>query len=272
MSSASTPAAAPSLTPLSRAAHAGQRWRRFKDYAFASGQMLVPLAGAELPHAAVAFPVAFARGETGYVPVALLGVKAGANLFIGPRGEWLGRYVPAGLRSQPFALGRDPGGRFVLCVDANSVLVNESEGEPFFDEKGEPSEPVRQVMEFMQVVEKGRAAAHVACEALARHNCFAPLAVPVKVPGAPDQRFEGLFQVDEAALGALPDEAFLELRKVGALPIAYSQLLSLQHMATLGQLAARRALEEAKHSAAPAALPDLSLLDKDGTFGFDALR
>lgn len=272
MSSPPTPAAAPSLTPLSRATHSGLRWRRYKDYGFASGQLLVPLAAAELPKAAVAFPVVFARAESGYVPVGLFGVKPGANLFVGHRGEWLGRYIPASLRSQPFAMGRDQGGRFVLCVDAHSPLINESEGERFFDESGEPSEAARKVMEFMQVVERGRAAAHVACEALARHNCIAPLAVPVKIPGAPDQRLEGLFQVDEAVLSALPDEAFLELRKAGGLLLAYTQLLSLQHMATLGQLAARRAQEEAKHAAGAAAMPDLSLLDKDGTFGFDALR
>jgi hypothetical protein len=248
------------------------RWRRYKDYSFASGHMLVPLAAAELPKAAVGFPIVFARGESGYMPFALVGVKAGANLFVGPRGEWLGRYIPASLRSQPFVLGRDQAGRFVLCVDAHSPLINDSEGERFFDQNGEPSEACRQVMEFMQVIEQGRAAAHVACEALARHNCFAPLAVPVKIPGSPDQRFEGLFQVNEAALAALPDEAFLELRKTGGLLLAYAHLLSLQNMAALGQLAARRAQEEAKQAAAGAAMPDLSLLDKNGTFGFDALR
>jgi hypothetical protein len=247
------------------------RWRRYKDYSFASGHMLVPLAAAELPNAAVAYPIVFARVESGYMPFALLGIKAGANLFVGPHGEWLGRYIPASLRSQPFAFGRDQGGRSVLCIDAHSPLVNESEGERFFDENGEPSEAFRQVMEFMQVIERGRAAAHVACEALARHNCFAPLAVPVKIPGSPDQRFDGLFQVSEAALAALPDEAFLELRKAGGLLLAYAHLLSLQNMAALGSLAARRAQEEAKQ-AAGAAMPDLSLLDKNGTFGFDALR
>lgn len=272
MNSTPAPTATPSLTPLSRATHGALRWGRYKDYGFAAGQVAVPLAAPEVQNAAGGFPVVFARTGPGYAPIALLGVQPGTNLFVGPRGEWLGWYIPAGLRSQPFALGRDPAGRLVLCVDANSVLVNAGEGEPFFDEKGEPSEPVRKVMEFLQAVERGRAAAQAACEALARHNCFVPLATPVKTPGAPDRRLEGLFQVDEAALAALPDEAFLELRKAGALPLAYAHLLSLQHLATLGQLAARHAQEAAKKAAAAGAPPDLSLLDKDGTFGFYALR
>ena len=48
---------------------------------------------------------------------------------------------------------------------------------------------------------------------------------------------EGLYRIDEAALNALPDDAFMPLRKTGALPLAYAQLLSMNQLALLPKAA-----------------------------------
>lgn len=51
----------------------------------------------------------------------------------------------------------------------------------------------------------------------------------------------GLFRIDEDALNALDTEAFLQLRKMGALPLIYCQLLSIQNLQRLGPLAEAQA-------------------------------
>lgn len=56
-----------------------------------------------------------------------------------------------------------------------------------------------------------------------------------------ERKLEGLFRVNEAALNALDNEAFLSVRKSGALPVAYAQLLSMQQLRVLGELAQARA-------------------------------
>jgi hypothetical protein len=266
-------AAAPRFVPLSRTAHAGKRWRRYTDYGFAASQMLVPVIGFELPRAAVSMPVAFVRSDTGYLPMAVLGLQAQRNLFIDGQGRWLADYVPAALRTQPFALGRGGDGQLVLCIDEASPLIAGDGGEPLFGEQGEPADEVRKAMAFLQRIEQGRAATAAACEALTRHNCIAPMVFSVKGQAGGARRLEGLFQADEAALGKLPDAAFLELRNTGALALAYAQLISLQKLTLLPALAARRAQEEAVPDSLVAGKEiDLSFLDKDGTFGFDAFR
>jgi len=85
---------------------------------------------------------------------------------------------------------------------------------------------------------------------------------------AGEQNVAGLFRIDEAALNQLPAEAFMELRDAGALLCAYCQLLSMQHLQTLGQLAQ-------VHAKANAPLPtknkkelDLSFLEGSETFKF----
>jgi hypothetical protein len=54
------------------------------------------------------------------------------------------------------------------------------------------------------------------------------------------QPFAQYFGVDEQRLNALTDEQFLELRRVGALPFLYAQLMSLTNWRTLMQRRARR--------------------------------
>jgi len=46
----------------------------------------------------------------------------------------------------------------------------------------------------------------------------------------------GLFRINEGALNALDDAAFVKIRKAGALPLAYMQLLSMGRMSVFEQL------------------------------------
>jgi hypothetical protein len=269
MSSSPAPAKpAPAYVPLTLAAHGGKRLRKSTGYAFASSQIMVPLVAPEVPRAAGTMPVAFARAGTGFLPIGVLGVEPGRNLFVNLAGQWLAEYVPAALRSRPFGMGRNEG-NLVLCVDESSTELTDGEGEPLFTEDGKPSEMLGRTMAFLQEVERGRAMTVRACEALARHQCIAPLDFTVNAGTGAGRRLEGLFQVDRGALDRLADEALLELRKAGALELAYSQLVSVHKLPLLGKLAALRADEDARQAQATAAA---ALFDKDGTFGFDALR
>lgn len=274
MNSISLPAPmVPRFVALSRSAHGAKRWRRLTGYKFAAGQLLAPLAAMELPRTVVSMPVAFARTESGMVPVALMAVEEGSNLFVGPDGRWLGGYVPASVRGTPFAMGRNDQGKLVLCIDENNPQITDDDGDPLFTAQGEPTQELRQAMEFIQRREQAMGASIRACEALMRHQCLAPLVFSAKSLDGRQRRVEGLLQVDEAALNALSDEAFLELRATGALGMAYAQLVSLHKLPTLSRLAQERAQNAAgKPETSPGVMPDLSLFDKDGTFGFDAFR
>lgn len=267
------PAAPPRIVPLSRSVHGTKRWISYTDHRFAASQVLVPVLAGEMTHAATKLPLVMAKTESGFLPMALLGLDQGRNLFVGDRGEWLAEYVPAVLRSQPFALGRSSQGQLMLCIDEASPLVSDTEGQLFFPEGDELAAAARKTMEFLGVLEQERAATTRACEALARHQCIVPLTFTAKVAGT-DRVIEGLYQVGEAQLNGLADQAFLELRAAGALALAYAHLVSLQKLPMLGALATRHAEATAKKAAQAASETgvDLSLLDKDGTFGFDALR
>ena len=84
---------------------------------------------------------------------------------------------------------------------------------------------------------------------------------------------EGLYRIDEAALNALPDDAFLSLRKPGALPLAYAQLMSMSQFGKLQQAAVVKAkMMDQLQAQAASQKPPLSdfdfLLSEEATFKF----
>ncbi|WP_295406214.1 SapC family protein [uncultured Thiocystis sp.] len=254
----------PTIVAVSRERHADKRWKRYVSHAFASQSSLAPLVAAEIPKAAMAMPLAFVRQGDDYVPVALMGLEPARNLLVAPDGRWLGRYVPSVLRGYPFSLLKTQDNTLVLCIDEDSGLVaNGHEGEPFFNATGEPADSLNQIMDFLQQIEKNRALTAIACGALARHALIRPWPITLKGESG-ERQLEGIFQVDEAALNQLPDDAFLNLRQAAALPIVYCQLLSMQHLAMLGELAAVKAPTPAlSKSASGFVLQDDDLLQFD---------
>lgn len=181
-----------------------------------------------------------AQAKPGYMLVALLGLEPGVNLFVAPDGRWLGRYVPAALRGHPFRLAHAEQDKLALCVDQDSGLIGQYGDEAFFDANGEVAEPVKQVMEFLTQIERNRAATEVLCDRLRDLGLIQTW--PVKLQGGDggERAIEGLYRIDEAALNALPVEQLAALRDAGGLSMAYCQLLSMQHLALLGELAQAR--------------------------------
>ncbi len=230
----------PTIVPVSRERHGARRWKRYSNYKFTAGHAIAPLVNHELPRAALALPIAFSTQGEDIAPVAVLGLMPGQNLMVAPNGNWQGPYIPAVYRSYPFLLAL-AGEREVLCIDEDSALVTVgAEGESFFDDSGAPARPVAEILSFLEQVNAQRKATLQMGQVLRRHGLIQPWPITFPTPSG-EQRVEGLSRIDETALNALPDEAFLEVRRAGGLAMAYCQLMSMQHLPILGKLAAARA-------------------------------
>jgi hypothetical protein len=265
-------AQSPQLTAISAENFSGKAWRRYTSYAFAAGGNLIPLVAAELAQAVPAMPLGFVQSGEGFQLVAVTALQPGANLFVAPDGRWLGAYVPAALRGYPFRLVK-PQDRAdsVLCIDEASGLVAEGgQGEAFFDEDGQPSKAVKDVLEFLSQAERNRMVTRAAVDALAAAGLIQPWPLNIK-QGEQNVPVTGLYRIDEAALNALENEAFLTLRRSGALLVAYAQLLSMNQLAVLQQLAQIQAKLNAPTPSVGqnfAGLKGIGLSQDDGTLKF----
>ncbi len=224
--------------PVTMAQHAGKAWRRSGSYAHAAAVAAVPLVGPEFGRAALTMPIAFVAQAGRYVPMAIMSLVAGRNLFVGPAFQWLGSYVPAALRTYPFRLGRaNDSEQSILCVDEDSELVVDADGtaEEFFDADGNPSPATKAALEFLVRIERCRIATDLAVAALAEAELIQPWPLEVTSDGQTTP-VKGFFRIDEAALNSCDDGTFLKLRKSASLPLAYMQLLSMSQVAIFDQL------------------------------------
>ncbi|MTJ82171.1 MAG: SapC family protein [Telmatospirillum sp.] len=237
---------------VSHDAFGARKWLRFSNFAFAARQSVVPVLATEMANAAMVFPLAFApRGDT-FELVAVLGLAPEQNLFVAPDGRWLAGYVPSVLRSHPFQIATAPDGQKVLCVDVDSGLVVDGHsgmGERFFEENGSLSAALQSVVDFLAQRENGIAITAAACAALQEQGLIVPWNITIQ-RGDAQQKIEGLFRIDETILESLPDQSFVLLRKSVALPLAYSQMLSMHHLSLLGKLGQAREQEAARSQAA----------------------
>lgn len=254
------------MIPITPERFGALRWRRPVDMRHAAQTAAAALVASELPHAMHAFPLVFLPQGDGFIPAALLGLRPQESLLVSPEGRWQAGYIPAALRVYPFAFVQAPDGQRVLCVDEDSGLVTQgAEGEAFFTAEGQPSKALTEVLEALRVMDGGRPLLEKSCAELTAQGLIQPWDLRWRAADGSEQRIEGVFRIDEAAMQKVSDEAFLRLRHSGALPLAYAQLLSMHRAEVLVRLAQSRA---------PAVKPssgqdDLAFLSREGVLRFD---
>ena len=261
------------LAAITPEQHAKKVWKHVTDYAFVAEDTVIPLVGAELSKAALVMPTGFIKLDTGYQLVAITSLQLKTNLYVAPDGTWLGGYLPAALRAYPFQLAQQEGAEnFILCINEASGLVveNTEDGNAFFDDQDQPTQGIKDILNFLTKVEASRAVTQGAVNALADAGLITPWEINLK-QGEKVVPVEGLFSIDEAGLNKLDDEDFLTLRKAGGLALAYAQLLSMSQLAVLERLGKLRGqiLEQQAASSKASNLTGFSLSEDEGSLNFD---
>src|SRR5690606_4631073 len=91
--------------------------------------------------------------EGEYIPLAIMGLKEGENQLLTEKYQFDTRYIPAFIRRYPFVLGGDKAAdTMALCIDADSpaVIQDGSKGRKLFEENGDQSEHLKEVVEFLK--------------------------------------------------------------------------------------------------------------------------
>lgn len=192
---------------------------------------------AEFADACKEYPILFLRAGTDpegkplVAPLAIFGLKRGENLFY-RNGVWDARYVPAMLRSYPFAMASADEKRYVLCFDSASPAMSTEEGEPLFDAQGEPTPYMKGVQSFVEQIEIEVERTRLAGRRLMELGLLQDKRFDATLSDGTPVVVDGFLAVDEARLDKLTDEEVLQLHRNGLLG-----LLNL-HVASLGNMRA----------------------------------
>ena len=232
-----------SLVPVTREAHAQMRLRPLTSFSFAKTAPVIRIVASELTQIAANFPIVFLDENGSPAPYALMGLSQTENQFVTDEGQWMAQYVPAMLRRFPFLPGRAANG----AGDVATVLVEDSwlsadEGELLFGpDEGAPNGPLARAIQLLSMIEVEAAQLGALSKLLAAQGLIEPMEFQMTLTdGGIPTKLEGLSGVNETKLRELPDAAFLELRKTGALNLAYASMISLGQLPRLQALASAR--------------------------------
>ncbi|MBP8145268.1 SapC family protein [Pseudorhodoferax sp.] len=232
-----------SMVALDRVQHRGLRMRT--DHQLigqAAGMNSVFLNAVEFADGCRQFPIVFVRtGEAKdgkpapIAPLAVLGLVGGENLFL-QDGRWTGEYAPAYLRRYPFAMARIEEGsdQTAVCFDEQWEAFT-PDGEPLFDDKGEPTELLQNLLKFLESFEAEVERTRQICQLLDETGVLEPMRFEAEIEGQPKVEVEGFLAVNHEKLQKLPDAKVLELHRSGLLQLLEMHRLSLSNMGRLAQ-------------------------------------
>jgi hypothetical protein len=226
--------------PLDAVVDSGKSLQPVVDFFYARDTNSVLLGAAEYPRAMRSYPIVFTSSEP-RVAVAVLGLEGNENLFVGADGKWRhGDYIPAYVRRYPFIFLEQPGrSELTLCVDEASGLLTQSGEYPLFD-GAEPTQLVRNALDFCREFHQQTLASAGFVDALAQHGLLIPNEARVVLNSGREMILRDFQIVDEARFNALPDDVFLDWRRRGWLPLAYCHLMSMASWPTLVELEAKK--------------------------------
>ena len=234
------------VEPLNNRAHAELAYKAVERYDFAREVTSVPLVTGEFLAAAGEFAVVFAPGTEASMPVALFGVTAGSNAFVGAEGQWLAQYVPAFLRRWPFVFSTDTVGEtLTLCIDPTAPGFNrEGRGERLFDSDGVATGYTNQMLEFLKEYQAQHLRTQAFCKRLRDLDLLQNVEARIPLPGQPAHTLTGFQVVNREKLKALPAETLEPMFRSDELELIYAHLSSLRNLDRLRERAAQ-ALEPA---------------------------
>jgi len=224
------------IQPLSSEVH--RNWTvSLDDYSYASHLITSPLLAAEVAFAASEYPIVFSAtpDEGEFVPLAVMGVKEGENLMIDESGQFTTRFVPAFIRRYPFVFGGDRSAdSMTLCIDVDSKMVHKdgSKGQRMFEDSGEQSVHLKDIVEFLKDYHFRSEITRAFGKRLHELGLLEPMEASISMSGAEGSEgasfnLKGFYAVKPEKLKAISDADALELFKKGGLEIIYAHLQSL---------------------------------------------
>ena len=223
------------LLPLNSRDHGDWKVSSFEDASFLNNSHAIPLTVDEFVDAQRDYPVVFTAGDNP-LPIALMGLNEGVNVFIGEDGKLeAGVYVPAYIRRYPFLLAKlQPDTEDMsLCFDPTSGVVGKTdEGQQLFEGEGKPTEYTNGVLEFCRRFEESGQRTRAFLEEIKKLDVLMDGEIAITRSDMPDKPFvyRGFQMIDENKLRELPAEKLEELNKNGMLMLMQAQLFSMNLM------------------------------------------
>ncbi len=216
---------------LNRELHKTQKIAPSSNFAFAKQANSLFLAGVEFNEACKEYPIVFTQvSASKIVPVALLGLREGENLFVNAQDLWDANYVPAFVRRYPFVLAELQGANMGVCIDEAYPGLGEQQGEALFDSKGNNTAFLQNALDFLNRYQVEYLRTERFCQRLQEWGLLTTMNAKAELFDGTHLMVDGLMVVDERKLQQLDDVQALELLRAGHLSWVYTHMVSLSNL------------------------------------------
>ena len=217
------------LQPLSSNMHAKFQVRQVEALPFLGKVHAIPLTIEEFTTAQRFYPIVFSAGEHP-VPLALMGLNEGVNVFVDedgkPRGEI---YLPAYVRRYPFILARlrQDAEELSLCFDPTSDVVGEfKDGRPLFD-GDKPSEATNNILKFCEDFELAAQRTNAFVKEVKDSDLLIDGEVTIQAGESAPFVYRGFKMIAEEKLRDLRGDELRRISQNGILPLLWAHVFSL---------------------------------------------
>ena len=217
------------VEPLRADRHGDLRLKPAQDMSFARSLNSILLMTTEFPSAALNYPIVFAKLAEGVMPFVVTGYKQGENIYVGEDGQWRENfYIPAFVRRYPFIfMENKEQNNLALCIDAACEGLGEEEGDPLYEE-GKPAALTNRALNFAKAYHTEAQKSSAIVKQIEEAGLLVERNAQFTLPDGEKTVVSGFSVVDEQKLNELDDEAFIALRKSGALAAIYCHLMSMR--------------------------------------------
>lgn len=222
--------------PISAERHALASVRAPDGYGYARNANAVPLVLAEFPHVVREYPILFGPDESRPVPLALLGLRRGENIFVAASGSWTGNYIPAFIRRYPFLLvERKDSDDLVACVDEALLDETGGQGQRLFDDEGAHTDFLDRALQFLRHYRAQYRKATDFGTFLQEHGLLEPAKLEVKLSTGERMTGSGLRMLERRKFDTISGTELLEFRKRGYLEPAFQIFHSMGNIDALAR-------------------------------------
>jgi hypothetical protein len=221
------------LVPLSSTEHADWKTHTMNGAPFLKHVHAVPVTVDEFVSVQRFYPIIFADAANP-VPLALMGLNEGVNVFVGEDGMFSQPvYVPAYIRRYPFMLAQLGGNpqELSLCFDPSSGLVKPDGDAAALFEGGQPSEATKSILQFCEQFEQSAQRTGAFVQELQAMELLMDGEVTITPDGASQPSvYRGFKMINEEKLRELRGDQLRKMNQNGMLLLVMAHLFSLDIM------------------------------------------
>ncbi len=199
-----------------------------KPFGFVRDVKALPLTVSEFASAQKSYPIVFSDNKNP-VPLAVMSVFEGKNLFVSDDGEWASlNYIPAYVRCYPFAFATRPDDQYAVVIDRAATSISDNPDQPFFE--GDKLTPgTDKFIEFCGQYDAERKRTREICERIRDLDLLTGQQATQTDADGKEQVIASYIAIDASKLSDLDKDLVHELHQNGTMSFIMAHLFSLEN-------------------------------------------